>query len=713
MHNITTTVPPFPESTDYVPMYMLVICAMLLGAATLGLLGNLTLMAATLWHQKSRRWKYGLHYSIIIANAGLGSMWLPSHMAQIIINYGGHDFPSAGCLANRALFHLCFVAVVTATPFLVIYELCRWSSPTSRSFVDASRKQFVLGGIIAAWSGGIIAATCVVADYNYYPDDRMCRQALPWRSSMETPHSFTSVTTSVLALLGGATILLLLLMVVVQHRRRMSSSKPKTHCYSNEQCVNGSDLTDDKDVQGHLLSTLAGRDNNDGVDSFDSKTIDVHKSPNVAASNASSDEDDDSFDMKMRLRMQKKAGGGRRHTVANIGLQSSPLGGPGGSSDTTTSRRPNYGYVRKWSVDITALQNQLENPKIHTSTSLMSQGSKTGLQNLGLKNDVLQRISAPQGNKRSAQTNGDKNTTIGALKNFRVPAITFNTTEDTDNANAAANKDSDTASGGKDSVTAGSGKDNITASGKDAGGSEKDSITAGSGKDSIAASSGKDTDIAGSVTSSVTGDSDIDTVNTTMDKDNETTCVKVSKDNRSADMDARESHAAGSGEDQHTTACDSKDSVTGLGNKDTLTAGSSRRGIIAGNGRVQARTTDQRPKRGSTRRAKSRKILLLTLAVNACMLPYIVTQLLVGLLGIRVTWGMCHLTAVISVIQIPLQPLLFAWMNRGLRNAVTQLWRHVSQSRCVCYCHVGSGTRSCCGQTASKYQHQSVTTVCQ
>ena len=489
-------------------------------------------------------------------------------------------------------------------------------------------------------------------------------------------------------------------MAAVQHHRRLSHSKPKTHIYSNEQCVNGTDLTDDRDAEGHLLSPLAGRDNNDGGVSphlDDNKTIDIHKSPNAPVSNASSDEDDDSFDMKMRLRMQKKAGAGRRHTVANIGLQSSPLGGPGGSSDAT-SRRPNYGYVRKWSVDITALQNQLENPKIHTSTSLVSTGSKPGLQNLGLKNDVLQRISAPQGNKRSAQTNGDKNTTIGALKNFRVPAITFDTTEDTDNGNAVA-KDSDTASGGKDSVTAGSGKDNIT----------------GSVKDSISADSGKDTDITSTGKNSITGDSDIETVNTTVSKDNDNACTKVGNDNCSADMDAKESDAAFSGKDQ-SLACDSKDGVTTLGNKDVLAPCTSRKGIIAGNGRVQARTsrtTGQRSKRGSTRREKSRKILLLTLAVNACMLPYIVTQLLVGLLGIRVTWGMCHLTAVVSVIQIPLQPLLFAWMNRGVRNAVTQLWRHVSQWRCVCYCHVGSGTRSCCGQAASKYKHQSVTTVCQ
>ena len=82
--------------------------------------------------------------------------------------------------------------------------------------------------------------------------------------------------------------------------------------------------------------------------------------------------------MKMRLKFQKKSrSSGRRHTVANIGLPSlsgrlrrgslSDTGltavagnSPGSGSGATT---PEYHYVRKWSVDITALANQLENPK--------------------------------------------------------------------------------------------------------------------------------------------------------------------------------------------------------------------------------------------------------------------------------------------------------------------------------------------------------------
>lgn len=97
----------------------------------------------------------------------------------------------------------------------------------------------------------------------------------------------------------------------------------------------------------------------------------------------------------MRTEFENKSrSSGRRHTVANIGLPdledlrsaSSPFGGrvddgsgggrhrsqtrhPSSSSSSSTKKTPEYHYVRKWSVDITALANQLENPKAHSDTS--------------------------------------------------------------------------------------------------------------------------------------------------------------------------------------------------------------------------------------------------------------------------------------------------------------------------------------------------------
>jgi len=91
------------------------------------------------------------------------------------------------------------------------------------------------------------------------------------------------------------------------------------------------------------------------------------------------EEDDDTFDMKMRMKFQKKSrSSGRRHTVANIGmpnlsgrlrrgsLSDTGLTAVAGISPTSSgsgATTPEYHYVRKWSVDITALANQLENPK--------------------------------------------------------------------------------------------------------------------------------------------------------------------------------------------------------------------------------------------------------------------------------------------------------------------------------------------------------------
>ena len=99
--------------------------------------------------------------------------------------------------------------------------------------------------------------------------------------------------------------------------------------------------------------------------------------------------DDDMFDMKMRMRAQKTSSG-RRHTVANIGLGDS-LFGLGRRRGSLEDNRPkvNYNYVRKWSVDITALQNQLENPKMQNTlpfgdlTALKDRNLNTSLKMAG------------------------------------------------------------------------------------------------------------------------------------------------------------------------------------------------------------------------------------------------------------------------------------------------------------------------------------------
>ena len=91
------------------------------------------------------------------------------------------------------------------------------------------------------------------------------------------------------------------------------------------------------------------------------------------------DDEDDTFDTRMRLTFLKKCrSSGRRHTVANIGLPDMPgvrrgslengRGSGNVSANSAARKAQDYQYVRKWSVDITALANQLENPKGHAGS---------------------------------------------------------------------------------------------------------------------------------------------------------------------------------------------------------------------------------------------------------------------------------------------------------------------------------------------------------
>lgn len=115
----------------------------------------------------------------------------------------------------------------------------------------------------------------------------------------------------------------------------------------------------------------------------------------------------------MRTEFENKSrSSGRRHTVANIGIPdledlrsaSSPFGrldeGGPGSHHRSQTRHPSssvskktleYHYVRKWSVDITALANQLENPKAHSDTSPFKE---RGDEDNGLE-EALKGLQAP------------------------------------------------------------------------------------------------------------------------------------------------------------------------------------------------------------------------------------------------------------------------------------------------------------------------------
>lgn len=84
----------------------------------------------------------------------------------------------------------------------------------------------------------------------------------------------------------------------------------------------------------------------------------------------------------MRHEFQKKSrSSGRRHTVANIGLPDLSDLRSSTFADTQpsyASKTAEYHYVRKWSVDITALANQLENPKSHSDTSPFKEKEEMG-----------------------------------------------------------------------------------------------------------------------------------------------------------------------------------------------------------------------------------------------------------------------------------------------------------------------------------------------
>ncbi|CAD5111331.1 unnamed protein product [Dimorphilus gyrociliatus] len=133
----------------------------------------------------------------------------------------------------------------------------------------------------------------------------------------------------------------------------------------------------------------------------------------------------DSFDLKMRMKQAQKSA--RRHTVANIGLGDDclPVSGKLGrklvannnSKETpaAASSNFNYNYTRKWSVDITALQDQLENPKLYSQFRSLSQ-LKDSDSKRSIPTIVVDDTSPPSSVKRKGNGGSTPKGTPNAIK---------------------------------------------------------------------------------------------------------------------------------------------------------------------------------------------------------------------------------------------------------------------------------------------------------
>jgi hypothetical protein len=335
----------------------ILVMVLVLTAGVIGTGVNAALLVAGLcWNggssaSGSTRLHYGLHYALAATHLLLCCVWLPLHAVQSLANVRGAGNPRALCLSSLALWNVCVAMLTFLTLFLAVQRLYKLSLLPARTPVTR--------GLAVSLAVALTAAVALCIEYPWNADHRLCETA---RAEHGGPLWF-SVAAMLFMLIYVLILLLaifLLGLAIAAVRRKLAPpnsapDKDEEARSSETRSLSGTGAT----AGGEQPSASSSHHESSRASPPPPQPVDTHDDDD--------EDDDDTFDMKMRMRAQKTSSG-RRHTVANIGLGDS-LFGFGKRRGSLEDNRPkvNYNYVRKWSVDITALQNQLENPKVATS----------------------------------------------------------------------------------------------------------------------------------------------------------------------------------------------------------------------------------------------------------------------------------------------------------------------------------------------------------
>ncbi len=345
-----------------VELYTVVWTGAILAAVALpGFLVNLAILLATRCSHTVRKWQFGLVYNLAAANLLLCAVWLPLHLAHLRLNYAGIGLNPFLCYLHVTLFNLCACVVVCTVVFIAIQHGASFSGD-----IDKGLGAMVGIGIALSWISGCACAIYVGLGYSGTGMYSMCEVGhLTLGVPRELSHSnCVIVVVFLVALLLSAVVLLSL----IAHRRVTMYTDPLT-CHKIKHCSYPvtQDYTEDEKMMINSQMTPTSSSQKDLSDfKKSSENMDRRGRRESRDAQDAEAEDEDTFDLQMMSKMQKSSrGSGRRHTVANIGLGDAPVGARRGSLGEFRGPKQatNYQYVRKFSVDIVALQDQLENPK--------------------------------------------------------------------------------------------------------------------------------------------------------------------------------------------------------------------------------------------------------------------------------------------------------------------------------------------------------------
>lgn len=380
---------PAPEVISVALWPVITHFLILIAVVCLGIPTNAVVLMAARWPSRSRHvWRRLVIGNLCVAQLFVCVIVSPVGLVTTLFGYQQRPLPSGLCTAASALVHAALAASVVG--FCLLAAL-RWHNLSlacagEPQADEANGRSLMATACLAAapWAAAALAAALSAVEVPASVAFAVCRNlavsqettGATWRMKNSLAVVYALATAACVVVLGAA-------------YRCHSNRLDRLFAGRSEQTIllGGNVAADDsnrtsaqnrkrKSSRGQDAGQSGKRSVDDGKRPTNLTVLDGR--PNEAVEEDEENENgeggavEDTFDTKMRLKFQKKPkSSGRRHTVANICLPD--LGNMRRRSlengkAKATSPANDYQYVRKWSVDITALANQLENPKIHTGS---------------------------------------------------------------------------------------------------------------------------------------------------------------------------------------------------------------------------------------------------------------------------------------------------------------------------------------------------------
>ena len=356
----------------HVELYTVIMSVFFLLLVTIsGTVLNIAFLLCMKYVKKMCRLQYGFLINLAATNLILSVLWCPLEMATVISNYDGVALPTAICWLTICLYRLCMAVIFVTILALVAHRLCGLVRGKQNGCLREIPS--IILGLVVAWVCGIGFTVISGLGMHVTAEDSMCQQFPPLSEENRLLGARVSVIATVFYLVVLTVVLIALVTVMkVKHQKKLNlddsnmSEIPLRHS-ETENCSSTS--RDATPSGGCDVANLDGKASGSQTTRKNSTAPLIQIQVKDTEKNSDSEDELDEVDLlgiPPRIKFAQLSA--RRHTIADVGLADNPFAKGKFVPNNVGKKKGDkkgYNYVRKWSVDVSALQDQLMNPKLH------------------------------------------------------------------------------------------------------------------------------------------------------------------------------------------------------------------------------------------------------------------------------------------------------------------------------------------------------------